>query len=309
MRRRSAAAALAALVLLAGCTSSGSPHRAGTPTARARSSSSSAPFQRVDGAVLALGGDLRTTQLYLVTASGLQQLTRLTSGVSVESVAENASRLVLGLHSHKRGDWIAELSGTSLTDLETHQASGPALSAGGALAWAGLGSSGSTPGITKPRGFTVTVRATQDADPQVVYTTQRSTASPQWIGSHALVVAASDQSSTQLVRIDTRSGRTKVVATIDRPAVLAVVANATRAALTDQNGVSTLVTLDGHAQAPLPTGWRPLCWLPHGLLLSAREGELGTIAVVHDRPRTPVVIGTPISGLSAVAAACARVRG
>jgi hypothetical protein len=261
------------------------------------------------GALLLLGPTAPQANVYALTDSGLQQLTHVSGrGVGVTTVTANASRIVVGDNAVQQADRIDEVRSGALHDLGIAGGFAPALSTAGALAWVALDQSAPTPGISKPKGFVVGLRNSLHGKTSIVYRTPLSMGSPQWIGAHQLLVAASDGTSTRIVRVDTTSGAGTVLSTIGRNAALNLTAGPSSVSVTDDNGSGVVVSLAGKTQGPLPTGWAPLCWLSGASLLAAHGGRLATIGFTAGQPGRPQEFATIPSGLNAYGAACGRIK-
>lgn len=324
---RTTTALAALLVLAAGCTSSGTPARStAAPTASSRPSGSAssttatptapatssrpAGLSRLRGALLLLGSNPDTANVYEVTTGAFRALTRLPGGSRVSDVAADAKHVVITDDARTHADHIDVVTGAELTDLGLGAAFGPALSATGRLAWIALEGGSPTPGITKPRSFVVGVRDSLQGPSRTVYRSTSSLASPQWIGPHALVVAASDGRRTQLVRISTATRTTAVLATIASSDALDLTAGTSFLTAWDGSR-ATVLSPTGHTLGYVAAGWRPLCWLPPASplasLLLARGGRLATTTVSGGRPGPPQAVGTAPAGTSVYAASCTRV--
>jgi hypothetical protein len=325
MRFRPAVAALAALAALSACTSSSSTRRSSAPptSPSVTHSSTAAPtsgpptqttaptgLATLSGALLLLGPAASGANVYEVTAGGLRQLTHVSGrGVAVAGVTANVNRVVVADNAVKHTDRIDEVrQGGSLHDLGIGPAFTPTLSAAGALAWVALDQSNQTPGISKPKAFVVGVRNSLTGATRMVYRTPQSIGSPQWIGTHQLVVPVSDGVNTRIMRLDTAGGVAKVLTTIADSAALNLVAGTKAVAVTDDDGKGVVLSLDGQTRSPLPTGWSPLCWHSGTSLLVVRSGHLATIAVRNGIAARPADLATIPSGLNAYGAACARIE-
>lgn len=319
----------ALLVLTAGCTSSRlreSPPKAATtpqvstpitsgpttPTAPA-GSTTSAPtgLTRIRGAILLLGSNPDTANVYEVTTGAFRALTSLPRGSRVSDVTADAEHLVITDDARTHADHLDVVQGSELTDLGLGAAFGPSLSAAGRLTWVALENGAPTPGITKPTSSVVGVRDSLQGTSRIVYRSTSSLASPQWTGPHTVVVAASDGRRTQLVRIDTSTRATRVLATMSSSDALDLTAGP--GFLTAWDGArATILSTTGHTLGHVAAGWRPLCWLPpRGVvasLLAARGGQLATIPVRGGDGAAPAVFAAAPPGQSVYAGSCARVR-
>lgn len=324
---RSTTALAALLVLAAGCTSSGSPEPSPTlpatapatapttsspPPASTASSPASSPsgLARIRGALLLLGSNPDTANVYEVTAGAFRAVTKVPPGRRVSDVTADAKHIVITDDARTHADHLDVVQGTELTDLGLGAAFAPSLSASGALTWVALEGGAPTPGITKPKSFVVGMRDSLQGRSRIVYRSTSSLASPQWIGVHAVVVAASNGQRTQLVRIDTATRAARVLSTIASSDALDVTAGPSF--LTAWNGArASILSLSGRTLGQVTAGWRPLCWLPTdtvaAVLLVARGGQLATTVVSGGNGTAPSVFGTAPAGQSAYAAACARV--
>lgn len=317
--------AAAVLMVTAACTSSGPPPRSSAPgpsstaqrsspttTAAATSapttSTPAAPGSaRLRGAILLLGSNPDTANVYAVTAGGFRALTRLPPGSRVADVTADRSHVVITDNARTHADHIDVIEGSGVSDLGLGAAFGPALSGTGALTWVALAAGAKNPGITKPTSYVVAVRDSLRGTSRPVYRSALSVASPQWIGPHAVVVAESNGENTRLVRIDTTTRATRTLATI--PSSDALDLTAGPAFLTAWDGASAaIVSLAGRTLGHLATGWRPLCWLPSGALLGARGGRFASITVTGERASAPHQFALAPAGLSVYAASCARVH-
>lgn len=325
---RSTTALAALLVLAAGCTSSGShesppsappvPHPASsitsgtvTPTATTSVPAPTAGLARIRGTVLLLGSNPDTANVFEVTTGAFRALTRLPAGSRVSDVTADTRHVVITDDARTHADHLDVVQGSELTDLGLGAAFGPSLSASGQLAWVALEGGSATPGITKPTSFVVGVRDSLQGQSRIVYRSPSSLASPQWIGAHAIVVAASNGRRTQLVRIDTSSRAARALATIASSDALDLTANPSF--VTAWDGASaTILSLTGRTVGHVAPGWRPLCWLPAravvASLLVARGGQLATTVVSGGDGAAPAAFATAPPGLSVYAASCARTR-